>query len=72
MTTEPDRTKETRELGLPFALAVAGLVIAGAATPLLAADKLSSCCNVGTTCDGGLFSCGTGCFCDLNYKCAQG
>lgn len=73
MPTERGETKQNGQLGLPLALAVAGLLMAGAATPLLGADKLSSCCNVGKACDGGLFSCGSdaSCVCDLNYKCAQ-
>jgi hypothetical protein len=73
MPTERGETKQSGQLGLPLALAVAGLLMAGAATPLLAADRLSSCCDVGKTCDGGLFSCGSssGCYCNLDYKCAQ-
>jgi hypothetical protein len=58
MPTERGETKPTGQLGLPLALAVAGLLMAGAATPLLGADRLSSCCKVGTACNGGLFSCG--------------
>ena len=73
MTFERGETKPTGQLGLPLALAVAGLLMAGAASPLLGADRLSSCCNVGKKCDGGLFSCGldASCVCDLNNKCAQ-
>ena len=73
MKTERGETKPTGQLGLPLALAVAGLLIAGAATPLLGADRLSSCCPVGTKCDGGLFSCSdsASCVCDLNLRCAQ-
>ena len=74
MPTECNDTKQSGQLGLPLALAVAGLLMAGAATPLLGADVLSSCCNVGKSCDGTLFSCGSdpSCVCSWpDNKCAQ-
>jgi hypothetical protein len=69
MRSECKDTKRGGRFGLPVALAVVGLLMAGGVTPLLANES----CDVGRSCEGGtIFECGTSpnCVCGfLDNKC---
>ena len=62
-------TKRGGRLTLPALLALAGLLLAGTVTPMLASEQG---CNTGRSCTGGtLFECGSSadCVCGSESKC---